>query len=63
MRVNVTLYWTNKNPMTIHNRLKDKLGREPTHDELKVEVRRIMEAALITTAERGKLPHQRRSLA
>lgn len=59
MRVNVT--WFNKNPMTIHNRLKDKLGREPTHDELKVEVRRIMEAALITTAERGKLPHQRRS--
>lgn len=41
MRATVT--WTNRNPATIWNRLAEKLGREPTNDEAKAEVKRILE--------------------
>jgi len=37
--------WTNNNPSTIHNTLKRKLGREPTHNELTAEVWRIIQEA------------------
>lgn len=57
MQVNVT--WHNDNPDTIWNRLKAKLGREPTNEEAKAEVRRIMTEAYVERAEAGKLPHQR----
>jgi hypothetical protein len=40
MQVNIT--WTNKNPNTIYNKLKAKLGREPSNAELKAEVLRIL---------------------
>jgi hypothetical protein len=46
--------------MTIYAALKMRIGREPTNAELKAEVQRIKEAALIETAQKGKLPHQRR---
>jgi hypothetical protein len=55
----ITTTWTNNNPNTIWNRLAAKLGREPTNAEAEAEVKRIMTQALIDTAEKGKLPHQR----
>lgn len=44
---------------TIHQALRARLGREPTHRELVAEVRRILNEALIERAERGQLAHQR----
>lgn len=38
----VTLTVTNNNPDSIWNRLAERLGREPTHDEACAEVRRIL---------------------
>jgi len=58
MRIVTT--WTNNNPDTIWNRLAARLGREPTPDEARAEVQRILAAALVTTAEQGRLPHQRK---
>jgi hypothetical protein len=55
----ITTTWTNNNPNTIWNRLAAKLGREPTNAEAEAEVKRIMTQALIDSAEKGKLPHQR----
>jgi hypothetical protein len=46
--------------MTIWDKLALKLGRQPTHAEAKAEVKRILEEALIDSAEKGKLPHQRK---
>ena len=46
--------------MTIYEALKAKLGREPTNAELKADVKRIGEEALIGMATNGKLPHQRK---
>lgn len=40
MRLTVT--WRNDNPNTIANRLAAKLGREPSHHELRDEVLRIL---------------------
>ncbi len=42
MKVNFTV--TNNNPKTIFNVLKEKLGREPSHEEIKAELRRILGA-------------------
>lgn len=44
---------------TIYAALVETLGREPTHHEIKTEVKRILNEATIDLAERGKLPHQR----
>lgn len=38
----ITTTWTNNNPNTIWNRLAAKLGREPTNEEAKAEVKRIL---------------------
>ena len=46
--------------MTIYAALKAKLNREPTNAELKVEVARIKESALVDSASKGKLAWQRR---
>ena len=46
--------------MTIYEALKAKLGREPTNAELRADVSRIKESALIETATKGRLRHQRR---
>ena len=43
IQVNIT--FTNKNPNTIWNKLAAKLGREPTNEEAKQEVIRIMRVA------------------
>ena len=45
---------------TIYEALRAKLGRNPTNAELKADVSRIKEEALIDTARRGKLSHQRK---
>jgi hypothetical protein len=45
---------------TIYEALWLKLGREPTNAELKAEVGRIKVEALIETAERGRLSHQKK---
>ncbi len=37
--------WTNNNPNTIYNKLKAKLQREPTIDEIKAELTRIIREA------------------
>ena len=51
--------------MTIYGALTRKLGRLPTNKELRADVKRIMNEALIERAEAGKLPWQqkRRKLA
>lgn len=46
--------------MTIYDALALKLGREPTNAELKAEVERIKEDALVEAAAAGKLSWQRR---
>ena len=43
--VAVRTTWTNGNPNTIWNRLAVKLGREPTNDEAREEVQRILREA------------------
>lgn len=43
--MNITVTWTNGNPDTIWNKLKEKLGREPTNQEAIDEVRRILSEA------------------
>ena len=45
---------------TIYEALREKLGREPTRAELKAEVRRIGDEALVQLASAGKLRHQRK---
>jgi len=40
--VQVKVTFTNGNPDTIWNRLAAKLGREPTNEEAKEEVKRIL---------------------
>mgnify|MGYP006921335129 CR=1 FL=1 len=41
----VTFTVTNNNPNTIWNRLKERLGREPTNAEATAEVKRILRDA------------------
>lgn len=60
MSVKVTISHTNNNPDTIWNRLAAKLGREPTMQEARDEVKRIMSEQTVDLATAGKLPHQRR---
>jgi hypothetical protein len=50
---------TNNNPNTIHNRLKEKLGREPISTELRNECLRIMSDATVALASQGKLRFQK----
>ncbi|WP_187967874.1 hypothetical protein [Aquibium microcysteis] len=45
MSLIVTVTWHNPNPDTIANKLAARLGREPTHQELKDEVCRILREA------------------
>lgn len=45
---------------TIYQALRAKLGREPTNEELKADVRRILEETTQELAEAGRLSHQRR---
>lgn len=53
MQAKVT--FTNNNPDTIWNRLAAKLGREPTNEEAKVEVKRILaEGTKAAKEERAK---------
>ena len=47
--------------MTIYEALKAKLNREPTRAEIKAEVQRILDEALVERAESGKLRHQRKT--
>jgi hypothetical protein len=46
-------------PATIYDQLAAKLGRTPTHEETKSEVRRILADGTRERAEAGKLAHQR----
>lgn len=61
MVVRITTTWHNAGPHTIWGKLAERLGREPTNEEVKAEVRRIMEEATVSLAEAGRLPHQRGS--
>lgn len=38
----ITFTITNRNPDTIYNKLAARLGREPSSDELRAEVQRII---------------------
>lgn len=44
---------------TIYEALREKLGREPTNQELNAKVREILRDAAIERATAGKLRHQR----
>ena len=46
--------------MTIYEALKQKLQREPSPAELRQEVERIKEEAIVELAQKGKLRNQRR---
>lgn len=48
-----------KRKPTIYEALRAKLGREPTHNELTADVRRILAEGAAELAARGKLKHQR----
>ena len=54
----VTTNWTNNNPNTIHNKLKTKLGREPTNRELEDRVKEILTSVTVDLAGKGKLKMQ-----
>lgn len=58
MSFRVILTVTNNNPNTVYNKLKEKLGREPTSAELKDDVKRIRSEALVDMASQGKLRYQ-----
>lgn len=45
---------------TIYEALTAKLGREPTHAEIKAVVARILSEVTAGLAAQGKLPHQRK---
>ena len=45
--------------MTIYQSLANKLGRTPTSAELKAEIQRIKDEALVDLAGKGKLSFQR----
>lgn len=42
MAIITTTTWTNRNPDTIFNKLAAKLGREPTNEECREEIFRII---------------------
>jgi len=44
---------------TIYAALAEKLGRAPTHAEIKADVERILNEAMVERAMRGQLRHQR----
>lgn len=60
--MDTTVTWTNNNPNTVYNKLARKLGREPTREEVKKDLDRIMgkppmnAAELITHVARQTLP-------
>jgi truncated hemoglobin YjbI len=60
MPVYVNFTVRNDNPNTIHNKLKARLGREPTTAELRDECLRIMSDATASLAAQGKLKFQKR---
>ncbi len=45
--MNITISFHNPNPNTIWNRLKEKLGREPTNEECKERIFEILDEARI----------------
>lgn len=59
MTISVTMSWRNDNPDTIFNRLAARIGREPTHAEVKTELDRILTNATIDAASRGDLWFQK----
>jgi hypothetical protein len=59
MTIAINVTWHNANPNTILGKLMTRLGREPTHEEAKAEVQRILEEKTIELAGQGKLRHQR----
>lgn len=46
--------------MTIYEALRVKLGRDPTSEEVRADVRRILSESTVDLASKGKLPHQRK---
>jgi len=49
----VTTTWHNAGPHTIWGRLAANLGREPTDEEAKQEVLRILNTSTVTSANCG----------
>jgi hypothetical protein len=45
---------------TIYQALAEKLGRTPTHAEIKADVKRILQESLVELASKGKLGFQRK---
>lgn len=41
-KMNIQTTFTNNNPKTIYNALKEELGREPSNEELKAKVKAIL---------------------
>lgn len=52
--------WQNDNPNTIYNKLAAKIGRQPTHDEVIADMRRIRDTRLVESASNGKLWFQKK---
>lgn len=40
--ITITTTWTNRNPNTIWNKLRERLHREPTAGEVRAEIKRII---------------------
>lgn len=45
MPITITTTWHNAGPHTTWAKLSERLGREPTHEETKAEVNRILREA------------------
>lgn len=58
--IQTSITFRNDNPNTIWNKLAVKLGRNPTNDEAKAEVKRILNEVTIDMAGKGKLTYQRK---
>lgn len=61
MSIRVSVTWRSfSGKPTIHTALRDKLGREPTNEELRADVLRILDESEAERASAGQLRRQRR---
>lgn len=44
---------------TVYEALQTKLGRTPTNEEIRADMKRISDEVLVELAAKGKLQHQR----
>lgn len=58
--VKVTTTWENPNPDTVWNKLAVRLGREPTNEEARADVERILNGRPTASEERAWMAREYR---